>query len=671
MIVSWNWLKEYVDLDMTVEDLEYRLMMSGLNHEGTSEVGDDVAIDLEVTSNRPDCLGHIGVAREIAVLYQQPLRLPAAEPTESSKSVDDLTKVRIECPKLCSRYTARVICGVRVGPSPHWLADRLQALGIRPINNIVDITNYVLMETGQPLHAFDFAALRGHQIIVREAKPGEHFEAISHKSYTLEKGMCVIADAERPVALGGVMGGADSEVSDATQDVLVESAMFDPISIRTTARRLVLHSDSSYRFERGPDPEGVDWASRRCCELILEIAGGELATGVVDVGSERAPRKPIVLRLDQVKRVLGIAVDHEEIRRILNDLGNHESKTDDRSVEVLPPSWRQDLQREIDLVEEVARIHGYDEIPEDVQVPMAVSSRSDDDRVLEKVRHVLTACGFDEAMTASVVDEETSSAFSPWNDNQPLATETPLLRGATWLRRSLVPSLLAARRTNESLANPIVELFEVANVYLPRGDELPLEEKMITLASGKDYFYLKGAIETLLSTLNDSVEIDVANFSHDLLTASRSGALEVDGKVFGYLGEVSEAGREKFGLRGPASVAEIKLTPLVELANLVPRHEATSPYPCVERDLNFDVPESVRWSELARIVRQNAGDHLEEIRYLETYRDKKRLGVGIKSLVLKVVFRKTNDTLTGEEADAARDQIVAACEKQLNAKLRA
>jgi phenylalanyl-tRNA synthetase beta chain len=670
MLVSWDWLKEYVSLDLPLAEVERRLMMSGLNHESTEKVGDDIAVDLEVTSNRPDCLGHVGIAREIAVLFETSLKLPAAAPVQSQTPVGSLTKVRIDCPELCSNYTARVIRGAKIGPSPTWMVRRLQTLGIAAINNIVDITNYVLMECGQPLHAFDLAKLRGAEIIVREARPGEQFLAINHKTYELEAGMCVIADAERPVALAGVMGGADTEVTDATADLLIESALFDPISIRTTARKLNLHSDSSYRFERGPDPEGVDWASRRCCELILELAGGELAAGVIDVGTPREPRQPIILRLAQIERVLGIKVDRDEVRRILAELGHQELRADEASVEVTPPSWRRDLQREIDLIEEVARIHGYDEIPEDAQVPMSVSSRTDEDRVLEKVRHALTAAGFDEALTPSVVDEATSSAFSPWTDAAPLVTQTPLLRGAKELRRSIVPSLLAARRTNEKLSNAVVELFEIANVYLPRQGGLPDEQKMLALTSGGDYFQVKGAVESLIDALKVSAAVTIADVNVNLFEPGHGGQLRLGNELLGYFGEVSASGQAQFELRGLTTVAEIRIAPLVQHANLIPKYTETSPFPTVERDLNFEVDESVRWSDLAATVRSSAGEHCEEVQYLETYRDEKRLGVGKKSLVLKIIFRKMDGTLTGEEADAAREQVVAACQKTHHAALR-
>lgn len=670
MLVSWDWLKQYVALNMPREEVEHRLMMSGLNHEGTESIGDDIAIDLEVTSNRPDCLGHIGVAREIAVLYGSSLNIPSAELTESQTDVDVITKVRIDCPDLCSNYTARVIRGIKVRPSPEWIVRRLQTLGIAAINNIVDITNYVLMECGQPLHAFDFANLGGQEIIVREARAKEPFLAINHKTYELETGMCVIADRDRPVALGGVMGGAATEVTDATTDLLIESAMFDPISIRSTARKLNLHSDSSYRFERGPDPEGVDWASRRCCELILELAGGELAAGVIDVGTPREAPKPIVLRLEQVDRVLGIPVGDDEIRRILTTLGNLESHADGTTVEVIPPTWRRDLAREIDLIEEVARIHGYDQIPEDAQVPMTASSRSDEDRILATVRQTLSAVGFDEALTPSVVDEKTSAAFSPWSEDDPLATQTPLLRGATNLRRSLVPSLLATRRTNETLANAEIELFEIANIYLPQSSQLPDEEKVIALTSGGDYFHVKGAVESIAAAIRLRGDLQIAAMESDLLHSGHCGELRIGDEVIGLLGEVSQSGRKQFELRGQTTVAEIRLAPLLEGAELIPTHEPTSSFPVVERDLNFEVDESVRWSDLSATVRSSAGEHFEDVQYLETYRDEQRLGAGKKSLVLKVTFRKTDGTLTGEEADAAREQIVAACQANHNATLR-
>lgn len=670
MLVSWNWLKEYVTLDMPVAELERRLMMAGLNHESTADVAGDLAIDLEVTSNRPDCLGHLGIAREIAVLWVRQLKVPAAAPRQGKTPVTELAQVRLDCPELCYRYTLRVVRGVKIAPSPKWMVRRLATVGIATINNVVDITNYVMMECGQPLHAFDSARVAGRRIIVRDAVPGERFEAINHKVYELQPGMCVIADADRAVGLGGVMGGANTEVVPETSEVLIEAAEFSPLSIRSTARKLVLHSDSSYRFERGIDPEGVEWASRRCAELVLDLAGGELAAGVIDVGRPPPKREPIVLRLSQIKRILGIEIEPEIVRQILSALGNHELSAESSSVEVVPPSWRRDLTREIDLIEEVARIHGYDAIPEDVSVPMAISARTDADRVLENVRHVLTAAGYDEAQTASVVEERWSEAFSPWTSAPALRTQISILRGADRLRRSLLPSLLVARRTNESLANPEIDLFEIARVYLSQPGKLPAEESILALTSGGDFYRVKAVIEALLAAMDPELEIDYRVTRHELFDA-RACELLMRGEVVAYLGELSRAGLKRFDLRGRTTVAEIKLAALTAAAKLVPCYVPPPQFPAIERDLNFVVDESVRWADLARTVRQAGGPLLESVQYKETYRDPQRLGPGKKSLVLSFHLRAAEGTLTSEEADRLCREISAACQQQLGAELRA
>ncbi len=677
MIVSWDWLQQYVALDMTPDELAERVMMAGLNHEETRAVGDDLAIELEVTSNRPDCLGHLGVAREISVLWDVSLRVPAAAPKESKVAVEDLATIRVDNPRECPRYTARVIRNVRIGSSPAWLVRRLATIGVASINNVVDVTNYVMLECGQPLHAFDLAHLADRQIVVRQATKGEEFLAINHKSYTLDPTVCVIADARRAVGLGGVMGGADTEVSEGTTELLIESAAFDPMSIRNTARALNLHSDSSYRFERALDPQGVDWASRRCCELILELAGGELAAGVLDTGELPDTRQPITLRFKQLKRVLGIDVPPDTARQILVALGNEplrDSGSD--AIEVLPPTWRSDLAREIDLVEEVARIHGYDKIPEDVGVPMVESHRTEADRVLAKVRSVLTAAGFDEAMTASAVEQPWSAAFSPWTDAEPLQSNIPVLRRADQLRRSLVPSLLGSRQINEAVSNPTIELFEIAHVYLPRIGELPCEELMIALASGGDYFAMKGVIEGLLAALDPGTTLEARPTGQALLDADRASELWIrgsDGKdeLLGYLGEVGGKGLEQFDLRSPATVAEIRFGALAGIAVMIPQCGEIPSHPAVARDLNLVVDEAVRWADVERTVREAAGPEAESIEFQDVYRDQKRLGAGKKSLLFTLTLRRADRTLTGEEADQVRDRVVEACAKSHRAQLRA
>ena len=681
MIVSWNWLQQYVPLEMSPAELEKRLTDCGLNHEGSEKVSDDLAIDLEVTSNRPDCLGHLGVAREIAVLYDLPLTEPDPQLTVGLPIGADEATVCLDASDLCSRYTARVIRGVKVGPSPEWLVNRLRTIyqtkqnaNWEPINNVVDITNYVLLESGQPLHAFDLNRVEGRKIVVRRAEKNEQLVAINHKTYTLDSEMCVIADQKRPIALGGVMGGAETEVSLETTDLLIESAMFAPLAIRSTARKLALFSDSSYRFERGPDPRSVDWASRRCCELILELAGGELAEGMIDVGTPPAARDPIVLRLPEIERLLGIEVPSEQVDRILVALGNELEGNAQKTLTVIPPTWRRDLSREVDLIEEVARIYGYDKIPEDRQVPICASSRSREDRAKDRLYHALTAAGFDEVVTPSAVDVKTGSIYSPWSTHAPIQSKVPMLRGADRLRTSLIPSLLSVRRTNENVGVDPIEIFELASVYLatPEGgsEKWHTERKMLGFCSGRDFFEMKGMIEALLLALGIHSPIQIKDMSDAFFSKGHCAELQLRGECLGFLGEVSESTRKIFGLRSPAFVAELSFSVLLAAAELIPKARSLSPYPTIGRDFNFEVEEKIRWSDFAATVERAAGEHLESIEHLETYRDKKRLGAGRKSLVLKVVLRKADGTLTGEEAEGISQSIDAACSKEHGASLR-
>ena len=683
MKVSWKWLEQYVDLNISHDELVDRLTMSGLNHEGTETVDGDRAIDLEVTSNRPDCLGHLGVAREIAVLFELPLKIPDPQPPVGGEKLDDLCGVEIECPELCYRYTARLLKNVTIGQSPDWMQNRLETLGIAIINNVVDTTNYVMFECGQPLHAFDFAKVKEGKIIVREALENESFVAIDHKTYQLQPGMCVIADAQLPVAIGGVMGGKDSEVSESTTDVLVEAAYFNPLSVRNTARRLNFDSQkspSAFRFERDVDSAQIDWASRRCCELILESGGGELVDGFIDVGKTPKANASIILRLPQLERVLGIEIPNDFVPKTLEALGLKITNQEMTSITCLPPSWRKDLTREVDLVEEVGRIYGYEEVPDTENVPMAASHKTTDDRVLDSVRHVLTANGFDEAMTPSLVPEPWSASFSPWSNEKPLVSSQPMLGvlekasqniGAVEnLRLSLVPSLLEARRINEYRANHEIELFETARVYLPKSDkELPDQPTMVALVSGQDYFAVKGVIESLVAFLNPETKILIGPCDHEILDPSHSAELKIGDKLLGFIGEVSTSGKKQFGLRHDATVAEVDMGVLDELAILIPQHQNQSLYPSIARDFNFIVNDSVHWSDLETTVADAGGDLLESIEYRETFRDKNKDGPDKKRLLLSVVLRSPEETLTGEQADQVCHAIVEKCKANLGASL--
>ncbi len=672
MIVSWNWLTEYVDLAMTHDDLVDRLTMSGLNHEGTDVVDKDQAIDLEVTSNRADCLGHIGVAREIAALYEIPLKIPNPQPATCSDSISQFCSVEIEAEGACERYTARLIRGVKIGPSPQWMQDRLRSLGIGIVNNVVDATNYVMFECGQPLHAFDFSKIQDGKIIVREARVEETFEAIDHRTYQLAPGMCVIADSEDAVALGGVMGGADSEVSEATVDVLIEAACFDPLTIRSAARKLKLHSPSSFRFERNIDSENLNWASRRVCELILESAGGELLEGVIDVGSPSPSRESINLRYSQLQRLLGIKIPIDFVAPTLEKLGLVIESSDENSVTAVAPSWRKDLTRDVDLVEEVGRIYGFEKIPDDVNVPMSASYRPKADRVVDKVRNVLTAAGFDEAVTPSLVPQPWSDAFTPWCDSPPLISSQPMLGvleeyshnigTVNLLRRSLVPSLLEVRRINDYRSNANVNLFETAKVYLPSdGKAIPDQPMKLALVSHRDFFAVKGVVEALVRELNPLAAVRVKDCNEALLDASQSGELWLGEQRLGWIGSVSDSAKKQFGLRSATVVVEVDLGVLEHETQLIACHANQSPFPPVIRDFNFIMDDEVRWASLESTIRSESGPLLESVKYLETFRDETRDGPGKKRVLFSVVFRSNEATLTGAQAEELCNRIITNC----------
>ena len=514
------------------------------------------------------------------------------------------------------------------------MQQRLKAIGCEVINNVVDCTNYVMFECGQPLHAFDFKNIADGKIIVRNANKKETFKAIDHRSYELDDQMCVIADPKSPLALGGVMGGLDSEISDATTEILVEAAYFDQLSVRKTARQLNLQSPSSFRFERDVDSAQLDWASRRCCELILETGGGELLEGVVDVGDRPKTMPTITLRLSQLSRVLGIEIPSEFPAKVLAELGMQIEKSDSDSVTAVAPTWRNDLTREVDLVEEVGRIYGFENVPDDGAVPMAASFKQTSDRVLEKVRDVLTAGGYNEALCPSLIPAKWSDSFSPWTDQPAISSSQPMLGvlekgsqniGAVdLLRRSLVPSLLEARRINEARSNQDIDLFETSKVYLPvAGQPIPKQPTMLGIVTGNDYFTLKGMIETLVKRIDPKQSVSIAPCELDLFDVSRRATLQVAGKLLGFMGEISKSGSKLYGLRSRTAVAEIDLAVLEELAILIPQHQDQSPFPPMSRDFNFIVDNSVHWLDLEATVRDAGGDLLEEVFYRETFRNAK------------------------------------------------
>jgi phenylalanyl-tRNA synthetase beta chain len=670
MIASWNWLTDYIRLDMPVDVLTERLALTGLNHESTSEVGGDLAIDLEVTSNRSDCLGHIGIAREISVLFGKLLRIPPAFPAVSGTGVETRSAVAVEAPDLCPRFTARVISGVRVGESPWWLRKRLETIGVRPISNIVDVTNYVMFECGQPLHAYDLDRLTEHRLVVRRARRGETLTAINGREYELAPEMLVIADAVRPVGLAGVMGGLETEIGFDTTNVLIEAAGFDSMSVRRTSRALGLLSPSSFRFERPLDPEITEWASRRCAELILDVAGGTLHPGVIDLGQPPSQRKPITFRLAQIDRVLGITIEREEVRQILESLGLEVTGQNECSLIVRPPSWRPDLEREIDLIEEAARIHGYHHIPEDRAVPVTSTPRGLRERVEAEVREVLTGVGMNEAVTFSLVDEALASPVGTGESAVALRIDHSSRKREIALRQSLIPSLLAVRRHNEAHGNHDAALFEIAHVYLPRPDQpLPAEPTRLALVSGRDFRGLKGVVEAITQRLHITSPLLARAVDVSLFTPGRAAELLLGETHLGYLGEVEPGRLEAMELRGSCSAAELEFDVLMNQAELIARYHPLPPFPAVVRDLSLEVDRSLSWADLSRAATEAAGPTLVAVEYLDTFQGG-NLAPDRESAHFSLTFRHPERTLTGEEADRAVKAVVDACVMKFQARLR-
>ena len=686
MLVSLRWLSKYVSLPDDVDALAQRLALSGLNHESTEDINGETVFDLEVTSNRGDCLGHIGVAREISVLEDQPLKCPDPTINEGGDPIESSLRVVNEFSEACPRYTARLIRGVQIGPSPDRMIRDLQSVFwsrktdgtlevYKPINNVVDATNYVLMECGSPLHAFDHAKLAENTIRVRRGVDKETLTAIDHHQYTIDPSTCVIADGNVPQAIAGVMGGLESEVSESTTDIVIEAAAFTPLSVRRTARRLKLHSPSSYRFERRVDIANLDWASRRVCELIQETAGGLVAPGMIDTNPDITPRRPIRLRWEQLTGLLGIEVPHEEATRILKKLGCIERSSDETAVEVVPPTFRSDLSRPADLIEEIARIHGYDKIPEDAIIPVAASSTRTFDVVTEKIRSVLTAGGLSEAMTPSVVTAKLDGCLSPWTDAEAMRTQTPMLKGSQTLRRSIVPSLIESRGRNQAMASVEADLFEIAHVYLPSGgthsdvSAQSAEQYVLAMISGKGYLQTKGLIESLFARLGIDGSISVRSRDIDGFRGGTAVDVCVDDDVIGVMGVVDDTVLKTFKLSGEVTAAEILLPPLMTRLNLVPQQRRVSAFPSIRRDLNFIVDEAVRWADLERVVRRSIGESLAAIEYQETYRDPQRDGAGAKRLLLTVELQKPDATLSGDQADEMVNRAIDAASGELSAKL--
>lgn len=673
MKISLEWINDYVDIsDIKLNELVDRLINVGFNIEQITDFGGDTVVDLEITSNRPDCLGHIGVAREIATIFGKELRLPDCSVEEEKEKIDELTSVEVRDPEGSPIYTARLIRGVTVGQSPSWLVRRLEAVGLRGINNIVDITNYVLMEFSQPLHAFDFNKLEGKRIIVRRAEEEEEFVAIDHNRYRLSSSDLVIADAKKPVALAGIIGGLDTEITADTTDVLLESALFDPVCIRRTSRRLGIQTDSSYRFERKVDPEGVELASRRAASLICKLAGGSLLGGVAQVYSRRWPSKVIEFDTTIVKRILGIEIEREICLDILKRLGFGVKGLDKERFSVVIPSFRQDITRPIDLVEEIGRIFGLDKVPSREKISIVAQPISDAEQKEKIIHSVFNHCGFTEAITLTLTRPEYAGLFSGLDRESVLKVEPVHKMANNSLRSSILPSLLQAYKLNQDHGNKDANFYEIARVFLPPLEKGGFPREKVCLAclySRPDLRPIRGVFELIERFFNIEGKMEFLPKRIELFDEDKSAAIVLFGEEIGFAGIIREDVQRLFDLKRPVAVAEIDYERLFEVEFKAAEFKALPRFPAIRRDFSILVDETISWKMIEDAVRSIDVPYIEKVEFGEVFRGK-QIPEGKKSIFFSVVFRSPDRSLTHDEIDNYQKLIVDSLQRSCKAVLR-
>jgi len=670
MKISLNWLSDYIETGLPADQIAEILSDLGLPCEAIEYLDYDAVIDVEVTSNRGDCLSHIGIARDLAAATGKELKLPAVKLNESDKDVTEFAGVEIVEPDLCGRYTARIIEGVKIGPSPDWLRKRLEAVGLRSVNNVVDAANYAMMETGQPPHAFDYARIAEGKIIVRKALAGERILSIDGTTCELDTNMLVIADARGAVAIAGVMGGLHTEVGETTATVLLEDAYFDPVGIRKTSRRLGLPSEAAFRFERTVDIEMVDWASRRTAQLITQAAGGKVAKGVVDIYPKKSAKKEVTLRLCRLNKLLGIEIPSEEVIRILLALSFGPRHKNDLIV-CSVPSWRNDVCREVDVIEEVARVYGYGKIPTEQKIRIEVVPVDARHKSAKSIATYLNSCGFYETINVGFVDDSVAELFTDRDANEHLGVRDVSRKSANLLRQTLIGSLLAVLKTNLNAGSLSCRIFEIADTFVPadrQGGSLPIEKTKVALVCDSNLRDLRGVIEGLIKSIDrDARTVFVPA---DLLWAQTGAQVIVNGKVIGTAGIVSKAVKQKFDFKElPPAAAELDFEQLSALQRSEIKVKPIPRFPAIQRDLSIIVDEGISWADIVEAVSKKASAELEDIQFVGTYRGK-GIPSGRKSVTLSVRFRDEDGTLTHETVDRFQADIVESLAASVGAELR-
>jgi phenylalanyl-tRNA synthetase beta chain len=648
----------------------------------------DVIFDLDVTPNRPDCLSVIGVAREIAALTGEPLHLPKIDYKETEESIDSFASVDIADPDLCPRYCASLISGIKIAPSPGWLQQRLNSCGMRPINNVVDVTNYVMLEYGQPLHAFDYRKLKGRQIIVRRAGNGETITTLDGSKRALNPDILVIADKEEAVAVAGIMGGLDSEVMGQTDAILLESANFNQATIRRGCSRLQFQSEASIRFDKGLNSELPLLPLKRATQLLLELAGGKVAKNIIDVYPRKSKPEPILISAREVERLSGLKVNLNEILKILKALGFECQKGDSGSqISVSVPYWRSDVKCSTDLVEEVVRIIGYEKIPITKlgsplpQQKSRLSPSARQSNLKEKLRNILTGFGFQEILTYSLVSLEKLQKLSPKLELKipPLKVANPMTREQEYLRTSLRAGLLSTLSHNQKFEQAGIRLFEIGKVFLPKGKDLPEERDMLCAVLGGsraelswqadkgslDFFDAKGVVENLLNQWGLKASFDIGD--DEILFPGRGADIIVEDDKVGIVGDVHPRIAQAFELSDAVCLMEIDLEKLLTKIIKVKEYQPIPRFPSVTRDIALVLDEQVSYRTVENIIQ--SFPLIKQITLFDLYRGK-QIPKGKKSFAIRIIYQSPKHTLTDEEVDQIQEQMLARLHQELGATLR-
>lgn len=649
----------------------------------------DITLDIGITPNRADCLSIIGIAREVAALTGQKVRYPEITFSETDEDIHNVTAVQILNSDLCPRYTARVIKNVAIKPSPSWMRLRLEAVGLRAINNIVDVTNFVMLELGQPLHAFDFRYLEEKRIIVRGSEEGEEFISLDEKSRILTADTLMICDGVKPVAIAGIMGGLNSEVVDDTETVLLESAYFNPSAIRRSARRLGMTTDAAFRFERGIDPDGVVRALNRATQLIADLAGGSVCKSYIDEYPRKVPTVgEIPLRVDKINEILGTAIKADEVQDILERLEMKTEKADTETFIVTPPSFRVDIAREIDLIEEIARLHGYEKVPLTLPgIAGGAEVTEKKDILVELIRKVMNGIGYSEVISYSFTTTESVNVLGLDRDDRCrrfVKIKNPLTEDTSVMRTGLVYGLLEIMQKNINVGNFDLKIYEIGKIFIERGSgELPHEEERIAaLLTGSrygdswhfkglqaDYFDLKGCVENLF----DVLKIQDIGFKSDVdlafLHPGRSCKIVRGEKEMGFLGEIHPDVLKKLDINPRALVFELDLTAMVDLFTETVSFREIPRVPSTSRDVAFVIDEMVESDRIVALASGKGEELLENIEIFDVYYGK-GIPEGSKSLAVRFTYRSAGRTLTDSEVNDVHNRIVERIVNATGAKIR-